>query len=319
MIMVANNLFLPKVSVVIPIYNGEKDLSDLLQCLRSQFYPLAQTEYLLVDNNSRDRTFSLIEKAVSDFPELTIYPLQEKAIQSAYAARNLGMRAAQGDIIVFTDADCRPEREWLTNLIPPFDDDKIGIVAGEIIALPGNSILEKYADRQNILSQKYTISHGFCPYGQTANLAIRRDLFKQIGLFRPHLTTGGDADICWRILRETNYQFQFVENALVKHRHRQSLSELRKQWERYGKSHRYLHELYGIDLSRELTITEIFYRGSRWLLKELPGDFIKLIYGKADLVDLLKTPIDLICAASRSHGQKCAKLSDLARQIELWN
>lgn len=319
MIMVANNSFLPKVSVVIPIYNGERDLSDLLQCLRSQFYPLAKTEYLLVDNNSRDRTFSLIEKAVSDFPELTIYPLQEKAIQSAYAARNLGMRAAQGDIIVFTDADCRPEREWLTNLIPPFSDEQIGIVAGEIIALPGNSILEKYADRQNILSQKYTISHGFCPYGQTANLAIRRDLFKQIGLFRPHLTTGGDADICWRILRETNYQFQFVENALVKHRHRHSLSELRKQWQRYGKSHRYLHELYGIDLIRELTITEIFYRGNRWLLKELPGDFIKLIYGKADLVDLLKTPIDLICAEARSHGQKCAKLSDLARQIELWN
>jgi len=40
------------VTVVIPIYNGESDLPDLLACLRSQTYPPRQVEYLLVDNNS---------------------------------------------------------------------------------------------------------------------------------------------------------------------------------------------------------------------------------------------------------------------------
>ena len=41
-----------EVSVVVPIYNGEKDLPDLIECLRSQTYAADQVEYLLVDNNS---------------------------------------------------------------------------------------------------------------------------------------------------------------------------------------------------------------------------------------------------------------------------
>ncbi|NES72098.1 MAG: glycosyltransferase, partial [Okeania sp. SIO2D1] len=50
-----------KVSVIVPIYNGEKDLPDLIECLRSQTYPAYQVEYLLVDNNSGDRSKSVIE------------------------------------------------------------------------------------------------------------------------------------------------------------------------------------------------------------------------------------------------------------------
>ncbi|MFP5272026.1 glycosyltransferase [Coleofasciculus sp.] len=52
--------FIPKVSVVVPIYNGAADIPDLIQCLFSQTYPKDQVKYLLVDNNSRDRTFDVL-------------------------------------------------------------------------------------------------------------------------------------------------------------------------------------------------------------------------------------------------------------------
>jgi glycosyltransferase involved in cell wall biosynthesis len=45
-------MFLPEVSVVVPIYNGEADLPDLIECLRSQTYPPDSVEYLLVDNTT---------------------------------------------------------------------------------------------------------------------------------------------------------------------------------------------------------------------------------------------------------------------------
>lgn len=304
-----------KVSVVVPIYNGEEDLPDLIECLRSQTYPIDQVEYLLVDNNSSDRSKTIIQTA-AESNQIKIRPLRENQIQSSYAARNAGIRAASSEILAFTDGDCRPQPQWLENLIQPFSDSNVGIVVGEIVALPGKSLWEKYADKQDTLSQKHTLAHPFCPYGQTANLAIRRQAFVEVGLFRPYLTTGGDADICWRILRETSYQLKFAEKAIVKHRHRATWRELQSQWRRYGKSNKYLHELHGVDLMREFNTKEYVYRLSRWLLKELPLTMVRIISGKAEVVELFNTPIGLLNGRARILGQRSAKLSEQGRQIE---
>ncbi|MBE9012771.1 glycosyltransferase [Pseudanabaenaceae cyanobacterium LEGE 13415] len=302
--------FLPSVSVIVPIYNGESDLPALLDCLRAQTYP--NFECLLVDNNSNDRTSELLKAAEFD----RIRVLNQSQIQSSYAARNLGIQNATGAILAFTDADCRPEPNWLTDLIQPFIDSTVGLVAGEIKALPGNSLLEQYADRQETLSQKHTLNHPFCAYGQTANLAICIEAFKQVGLFRPYLTTGGDADICWRILRETDWKLRFAETAIVRHRHRTTFTELQSQWRRYGRSNRYLHELHGIDLMREPNASEYRYRLMRWMLKEVPIASLELITGKANLVDLINTPIGLLCLQARADGQRQATLSEEARIID---
>jgi cellulose synthase/poly-beta-1,6-N-acetylglucosamine synthase-like glycosyltransferase len=296
------------VTVVIPIYNGEADLPELLDCLRSQTHPAAT--YLLVDNGSTDRTLTLLQ--AQDW----LTALSETEIQSSYAARNTGIRAAQTPIIAFTDADCRPQPDWLAQLVQPFADETIGMVAGEILALPGDSLLERYADRHATLSQKHTLAHSFRPYGQTANLAIRRQAFEQVGLFRPYLTTGGDADICWRVQQETDWKLGFAAAAIVRHRHRSTLAELCSQWQRYGRSNRYLHELHGISLTRDLSSQEYLYRWSRWLLKEIPKAAKNTGMGSGRLIDeLIDTPLSLLCGRARSQGQRQARLQEAARAI----
>ncbi|BAZ68816.1 MAG: glycosyltransferase [Pelatocladus maniniholoensis HA4357-MV3] len=307
--------FLPNVSVVIPIYNCETDLPELINCLFAQTYPKELVEYLLVDNNSSDRTLELLQQTAKTSPIL-IRVLSENKIQSSYAARNRGIRAANGQIIAFTDADCRPQAEWLKLLVAPFVNNDVAIVAGEITALPGNSLLEQFAENQQTLSQKHTLNHKFYPYGQTANLAIRRQALEKAGLFRPYLTTGGDADICWRIQQENIGRLQFATEAIVKHRHRTTLKELQSQWRRYGRSNRYLHELYGVELMPDMTLKECSYRLARWLFKELPKQSIKSLTGKTHLVDLLNTPIGILTAKARTVGQREAKLPQQAKIIE---
>jgi glycosyltransferase involved in cell wall biosynthesis len=81
------NAFFPKVSVVIPIYNGESDLPELISCLQSLTYPAQQVEYLLVDNNSSDNTLSILQGTAKNSP-INIIPKSENNIQSSYAARN---------------------------------------------------------------------------------------------------------------------------------------------------------------------------------------------------------------------------------------
>ncbi|MGD1855647.1 MAG: glycosyltransferase [Leptolyngbyaceae cyanobacterium] len=310
-------LFFPTVSVIVPIYNGETDLPGLIDCLLGQTYPADRVEYLLVDNGSCDRTPEILQSAVAKAKAagLTLKQLHETTIQSAYAARNTGIRAAAGEILAFTDADCYPEPTWLQNLVQGFQTSDVGLCVGEIVALPGKTWLERYAERKNIMSQQDTLAHPFYPYGQTANVAVRACAFEKIGLFRPHMTTGGDADICWRLQRDGGWQLHYEKTAVVQHHHRTTLKELYKQWYRYGRSNRYLHQIHGIKLTRPLMGHEARYSLARWLGKELPSGLLKLLRGNADLVDLVMTPIGLYCFRARTLGQRESRLPDKATEI----
>lgn len=308
--------YFPIVSVIVPIYNGEQDLPGLLECLMGQTYPSDKVEYLLVDNGSRDRTPQLLASATDDFAAkgLTLKVLNETDIQSAYAARNTGIRAATGEFLAFTDADCYPKPGWLTGLMQPFKDDSLGLVAGKIIALPGTTLLESYADRKHIMSQKATLAHQFCPYGQTANLGIRLKALETVGLFRPYLTTGGDADICWRVQQESDWGIHYAEDAVIQHRHRQTLKDLYSQWHRYGTSNRYLNELHGVKLAWPMNPKDRNRTLLRWALKELPVAAVKFVFAKGAAVDMLCAPLDIYCARARGKGQEEAKLPERAKQ-----
>lgn len=299
-----------KISVIIPVYNGAADVPELGTCLLSQTFPADQAEYVLVDNNSQDATLAQLQALAQRAQQqgVRIRLASEASIQSSYAARNRGIQVSSGEILVFTDVDCRPQANWLEALVQPFLQPDVDLVVGEVEALPSRHWLEQYAERAATLSQNHTLAHAFCPYGQTANLAVRRRLLDTVGLFRPYLTTGGDADLCWRLQREANAQIFFAEQAIVYHRHRRSLGELRRQWQRYGKSNKYLHQLHGVPLMRSLPAKEIRYRLLRWILKDFPSAAFRVLQGQTPAIALLEVPLDLYCQAARSRGQQQAQL-----------
>ncbi len=310
--------YCPQVSVIVPIYNGAADLPALTACLLAQTYPRDRVEYLLVDNNSQDDTASQLNAfaQAAAAEGMAVRSLSEPHIQSSYAARNQGIRVATGEILAFTDADCRPRPDWLTRLVQPFQDGAIGLVVGEIKALPGHTPLERYAEYREMMTQKYTVVHEFYPYGQTANLAVRSLAFQDAGLFRPHLTTGGDADLCWRVQISGPWQLHFAEDAIIQHRHRATFADLASQWRRYGRSNQYLHDLHGVSLRSQLRPQEVSYRLVRWLLKDCPKSLWRALRGKAPWVSLVGIPLDLFCARSREIGQRDAQLPAAARHIE---
>lgn len=306
------------VSVIVPIYNGVGDLPGLEACLLAQTFPPERVEYLLVDNNSQDGTLEALKRFADRAQQqgLQVIPLSESQIQSSYAARNRGIRAAKGEILLFTDADCRPVPAWVAKMVAPFESAAVGLVVGEIQALPGNSWLEQYAEQRQILSQKFTIAHSFYPYGQTANLAVRRGALAQSGLFRPYLKTGGDADLCWRVQMQGDWQLVFVEDAIVRHRHRATLKDLKSQWQRYGRSNRYLHELFGVPLQKEAPRFHAVNRLARWALKGLPVTAWRSLQGKVPAIEMVGPLLDLFCGRSREFGQRHARLPEAAREIE---
>jgi GT2 family glycosyltransferase len=223
--------------------DAEHHAIPLLEALLAQECDRGRTEIVAVDNGSRDGTWACLNKIgrQSDIPLVLV---QENGGASSYCARNAGIRAARGQILAFTDADCRPKPDWLAWLMAGFCSPEVGLVAGEIVAAPGENWIGRYCARWGMLSQRYVLTHPHAPYAQTASLAIRRAVFIDVGLFRSGMISGGDADLCWRAAR-AGWKLQFVRGAVVVHQHRTTLRGLWEQWERYGWGQEHLRELHG--------------------------------------------------------------------------
>ena len=109
-------------SVVIPAYNAGRTLPDTLAALRNQSVPPEDYEVIVVDDGSTDETPSVVRRLGA---KCITQPNRGPA-----AARNRGVRAARGEFVLFTDADCVPERDWIRQMTLPFRNQRTAGVKG---------------------------------------------------------------------------------------------------------------------------------------------------------------------------------------------
>jgi glycosyltransferase involved in cell wall biosynthesis len=122
--------------------------------------------------------------------------------------RNAGVRAARGDIIVFTDAGCQPEPGWLGHLVAPLQEDE-HVATGLTLATPGSS---------GLYDQSAQAARGtrYLPECPTINLAFRRAAFDAVGWFDEGFAYGSDVDFSWRLV-DRGYRIRNVPDAVVRH------------------------------------------------------------------------------------------------------
>jgi glycosyltransferase involved in cell wall biosynthesis len=221
------------VSVVVPVFNGAATLCVCIEALLAQTYS-SLIEIIVVDNNSTDRTPDL----VSRYP---VTLLHERALQTSYAARNRGIVCARGEIVALTDADCAPRVDWIENLVAQFSDGDLGAVVGTMADQPPANLIEA------LVAVMQPFAHldrrGFKSL-ITGNVAVRRSVLHEVGLFDESLPTAGDIDLGWRLQLQTNWKMSEAAEAIVLHRHRGSLSGVFAQFRRYGLSEIVLTTLY---------------------------------------------------------------------------
>lgn len=165
------------ISVVIPVYNTERYIKRCVKALLSQTYPEEDYEIIMVDNCSTDASAAMIKR----FPGICL--LSEKK-QGAYAARNKGISASRGDIVAFTDPDCIAYPDWLQNIATVMESTDIRIVTGRRIPYSGSAVLSMFASYENAKDEYVFDSQAKeLYYGYTNNMAVRRGLFKELGLF----------------------------------------------------------------------------------------------------------------------------------------
>jgi cellulose synthase/poly-beta-1,6-N-acetylglucosamine synthase-like glycosyltransferase len=203
---------LPTVAVIVPVRNGEATIRTCLDALLAQDWPRQVLELIVVDNRSTDAT----QAVVAQYP---VRLVEERDVQSSYAARNRGVAESHAELLAFTDADCVPDPGWVRALATAFEDHGVGLAAGPIEAWRAERLVERYQAVRALRAER-TVRHPVLPFAQTANAACPRVVFDAVGGFDAACTFGGDLDFCWRVQRSTGLRLTYEPAALVRHRHR---------------------------------------------------------------------------------------------------
>lgn len=210
----------PRISVVIPVWNGESRIAATLNALATQTAKADTFEVIVVDNGSTDRTAEIVQSY--NFVTLLFEPKP-----GSYRARNRGVDRAQGEYILFTDGDCVPTCQWVDQALVEIDRDHvgIGIWAGQItmfIDEGGAFFSSRYDKLLNGFDQERNSAGGRCV---TANWLCKRDNLLKIGGFNNDALSGGDVDCASRFVA-AGYRIRYAPDMTVGHPTRANLLEL---------------------------------------------------------------------------------------------
>ncbi len=213
----------PFVSVVVPVLNSEKIIGPCIESLMSQDYPRNKYEIIAVDNGSTDDTLARLERFGNKISIL------HEPRKGSYRARNTGISGSRGDLILFIDSDCLADPDWMKNLVSAFLDRNVKLAGGRIRGARTDSFVLRYCDMFCHDQQGYFRTNAFV----TSNMAVRRkDLF-DVGLFDPGLMSGGDIELCRRMISSRD-EISYCGDAVVYHHYSPSLFSLMKKNFVYG-------------------------------------------------------------------------------------
>lgn len=215
------------ISIIVPVCNARDTISGCVEALLSQTYPAQKSEVIIVDNNSTDGT----QDVVSQYPVVLLHRTDK---QSSYAARNLGLEYARGDIVLFTDADCLPAPGWAAALAAAFQKDTIVGAGGPVEDAEPSNDIERFIAEVQPLRNVQKLENTYFSSVITANAAYRRSIMQQVGGFDERMFTGGDIDLSWRIQNLELGEIVYAPDAVVYHKHRSSLKGMHRQFYRYG-------------------------------------------------------------------------------------
>ncbi len=218
-----------EVAVVIPVLDDAEGLDRLLDSRALD----GVADIVVVDDGSTDPAVGgvarahgarLIVNATSGGPG---------------AARETGWRSTTQPVVVFVDADCVPDTDWLEPLLAHLGDDEVVAVAPRVSGVngPDTSVLARFEHDHGPIDRgggPARVGVGAVTFVPSAALLVRRESLVAIGGFDPGLRVGEDVDLVWRLLGRGTVRYEPLVN--VTHRSRPTVGSWLHQRFRYGAS-----------------------------------------------------------------------------------
>jgi GT2 family glycosyltransferase len=220
--MTGNPTGAPRVSIIIPNWNGLKLLRPCLDSLRQQTF--TDLEIIVVDNASTDGSVEALQR---EYPEVRVLALTTNGGYSG--GSNAGIRAARGQILVMLNNDTEAEPGWIAALVDALDrHPEAGSAASRIMLYDDRQKLHSAGDyyRRNGLPDSRGVWQTYdAPYNEECfvfggcggAVAYRREMLEDIGLFEERFFMYcEDVDLNWKA-QLAGWKCVYVPQAVVYH------------------------------------------------------------------------------------------------------
>jgi len=208
-----------KISVIIPARNEAENIGQLLQALEQQTYPKELFEVIVVDDHSTDTTAVIARQ----FDHVRLLQLKEDNINSyKKKAIETAMAAATGELIVTTDADCLPPKEWLQTIASFKEEKKSVFIVAPVVYSSDHTLLSIFQSLDFLTLQGIT---GVSAYKNIfsmcngANLAYEKKVFDEVNGFSgiDHIASGDDMLLMHKIRKKYPQRVHYLKskNAIV--------------------------------------------------------------------------------------------------------
>jgi glycosyltransferase involved in cell wall biosynthesis len=234
----ASAMPLPMVTVVVCSYNGARTLRDCLSSLEDLNYP--NYEVVFIDDGSKDNT----QEIMKDFPRVRNIVQKNCGLS---VARNVGIAAARGEIVAFTDSDCMADRDWLYFLVHTLLSSHFAAVGGPNISPPATDWIQATVGAAPGSPSHVLLTDTIAEHVPGCNMAYHKWALDLIGGFDPeYRKAGDDVDVCWRLMQR-GHVIGFSPAAVVWHYRRFEVRTYFSQQRGYGEAEamlRYKHLQY---------------------------------------------------------------------------
>ncbi len=253
------------VSVIVPCYNEEKTITDLLDALYRQSWPRDRMEVVIADGLSWDGTRSKIAEWTARHPDLPVRVV-DNARQIIPAGLNTALEAAQGDIIIRMDAHSIPRPDYVARCVDLLEAGRGDNVGGRWDIRPG---ADTWIARSIALAAGHPLGAGDARYRFSEKAgavdtvpfgAFRRTWIDKIGGFNEHLETNEDYEFNVR-LRRAGGTVWFDPSIRASYIARPTLGDLAAQYFRYGYWKQRMLRLYPASLRTRQALPVLFTLG----------------------------------------------------------
>jgi glycosyltransferase involved in cell wall biosynthesis len=231
----------PYISVIIPVYNEEKDIEDCLKSLRGQSF--RDSEVILVDDGSTDNTKGIVKR----FKNVRLFNGTHKG---PGFSRNIGAKLARGKVLVFVDADMTFHKDYLKNLIKPLLEDKNDRVIGT------THNYEIATNMQNVWARCWGEIRIEPPTAKEIKIfrAIRKDKFIELGGFDPKYGYADDQTFWYKY----GIKPVLAKNTVCYHKNPETLKATYKQARWIGASWKERFSVFKIPVIGHISALSIF-------------------------------------------------------------